>query len=95
MSSLRTIAACDRSVHNEMRGKSIAGLCYDLGQALAVGGKVRTTDHVFDARDHPFEDMCIGSVDMASCERLSQIAQDARREMGEERWAELNKEWEA
>lgn len=84
----RTVAAC--------HADAVANLHERLGHMVAVGGKVRAGGHTYDARsESPLRGLQLyAHVDHAAGDRLTDFAAEARAEMGEARWAELNKEWE-
>lgn len=82
-----TIAACDAS--------ALADLHYRLGRMVEdVPGKVFIHDRATDTNKRHFEGLHI-SCQVTSTDRLTDFANEARERMGEERWQELQKEWDA
>lgn len=85
-------------VEADWRGKSTSELLHHIGKMVEDRPGVLQVQHGpkhnTDAR--PWEGLSIDRpVNMDCANRLSAFAQEQRERMGEERWRQLNAEWEA
>jgi|TARA_R100000479_G_scaffold176487_1_gene131366 hypothetical protein len=79
-----------------LQGKSLSDLHYALGKALEDRPGVLITDqHKRDTDARPLEGLSIDCrVNMGCADRLQAFAAERREELGEERWQQLQAEWE-
>lgn len=92
--SLRSHEAIVKSIETD--GFSVVELHHKLGKALEHRpGVLFTGDHKFNVDDRPWEGLSLDARPNLDCaDRLQEFAAQRRAEMGEERWAELDGEWE-
>ena len=81
-----------------LRTSSLSELHYRLGKMVeSRPGRVARTEPeagAYDSNERAFETIpMVRAVDMATAERLSRKAAEFRAEIGEDRWQQLQREW--
>lgn len=92
-----------RNLHNQVAqdlleaefSMSLASMHERLGRSLEVGGKIHSREHTFDVNGTPLRDLILDCrPNRPSAQGEHEIAL-ARESMGEDRWQQLNREFEA